>query len=186
MNHLALRAQMKGKKPEFIRQDAHKKPGLGWKWRRPKGITSKMRLHLKGYRRIVKKGYRSPKDVRGLTKDGKEAVLVANLESLGSLDASRHAVIIRSGVGMKARREIVQKALETGLQIVNIKDPKEFLRKAEAAQKEKKEKKTVKSGTKTEQAPVRAKKDQKEDESKDRKAAEKLEKDKVLTKGNQS
>ena len=71
MNHLALRAQMKGKKPEFIRQDAHKKPGLGWKWRRPKGITSKMRLHLKGYRRIVKKGYRSPKDVRGLTKDGK-------------------------------------------------------------------------------------------------------------------
>ena len=40
---LELRKKIKGKKPNFIRQDAHKHKRLARKWRKPKGIQSKMR-----------------------------------------------------------------------------------------------------------------------------------------------
>ena len=40
---LELRKRIKRKKPEFIRQDAHKKKSLESKWRKPKGLHSKMR-----------------------------------------------------------------------------------------------------------------------------------------------
>ena len=48
MSLLELRRAMKRKKPDFIRQDSHKKAGLGAKWRKPKGIHSKMRKKHKG------------------------------------------------------------------------------------------------------------------------------------------
>ena len=54
---------MKKKKPKFIRQDAHKKGRLAKKWRKPKGLQSKMRLCKKGYRKRISKGYKSPKEV---------------------------------------------------------------------------------------------------------------------------
>ena len=48
---LEFRKKIKAKKPNFIRQDAHKKGEIKKKWRRPKGLQSKMRLHKRGYRK---------------------------------------------------------------------------------------------------------------------------------------
>ena len=43
---LELRKKIKSKKPDFIRQDFHKKR-LKKKWKRPRGLHSKVRLMLK-------------------------------------------------------------------------------------------------------------------------------------------
>ena len=56
------------RKPDFIRQDAHKKPKLGYKWRKPKGSDSKIRKHLKGYRVGVSVGWKKPLNEKNTTK----------------------------------------------------------------------------------------------------------------------
>ena len=55
---LELRKQIKNKKPDFIRQDAHKKKKLGKKWRKARGLHSKIRLKLRGRGKFVSNGYR--------------------------------------------------------------------------------------------------------------------------------
>ena len=71
MNELLdKRRRIKKKKPDFIMQSAHKKSRLEQKWKRPRGIDSKMRLNLKGHQKCVEVGYRSPRAVRGLDKSG--------------------------------------------------------------------------------------------------------------------
>ena len=57
---LDKRKALKKKKPVFTRQDAHKKKKVGWKWRKPKGSDSKMRVGKKGYKRSVRPGWGSP------------------------------------------------------------------------------------------------------------------------------
>ena len=67
---LNIRKKIKSKKPFFFRQDAHKNLKLGDKWRKPKGLHSKMRLGFKGYRKSVSIGYGSPKITKNLHKSG--------------------------------------------------------------------------------------------------------------------
>ena len=64
-NLLQLRKRIKAKKPNFVRQDSHKQKEVKKKWRKPKGMQSKMRLKKKGYRKSVSIGYGSPKKVNG-------------------------------------------------------------------------------------------------------------------------
>ena len=47
---LNVRKEMKERKPEFIRQDNPKRMKLNYKWRKPKGVHSKIRHHFKGRR----------------------------------------------------------------------------------------------------------------------------------------
>jgi len=61
---LELRKKIKQRKPEFIRQDAHKKAKLKRKWVRPRGIDSKIRLGLKGYGKKPSTGWSSPKGTK--------------------------------------------------------------------------------------------------------------------------
>ena len=83
---LEIRRRIKSRKPEFIRQDYHKKPGLKRKWRKPKGLHSKLRLNKRGKYKKVSKGYRSPWQVRGLHKTGLEERIVNNIKQLDGLD----------------------------------------------------------------------------------------------------
>ena len=83
---IILRKAMKAKKPSFIRQDSHKKKRVGLAWRKPKGLQSKMRLSIKGYRKTANPGYGSPKLVAGLSKEGLVKVnvgCVKDLEKIG-------------------------------------------------------------------------------------------------------
>ena len=50
---LELKKKIKKKKPNFTRQETHKKSKLKKKWRRPKGIQSKLRLN----KRAIKRGF---------------------------------------------------------------------------------------------------------------------------------
>ena len=70
MNSIELRKKIKKRKPNFIRQDAHKKLRLKKKWRRAKGLHSKIRLNKRGYKIAIRKGYGSPKDAHNLYPEG--------------------------------------------------------------------------------------------------------------------
>jgi len=108
-------------RPVFLRY-------LSWKfwkferreyWRKPKGIDNKMRLQLKGYPPIVKVGYRTPADIRGLHPSGLEPVVVHNEKELESLDPKRHIVYIASTVGLRKRLELIRAAQERGFRVAN-------------------------------------------------------------------
>jgi len=108
-------------RPVFLRY-------LSWKfwkferreyWRKPKGIDSKMRLQLKGYPPIVKVGYRTPSDIRGLHPSGLEPVVVRNVRELEGLDPRRHIVYIASTVGLRKRLELARAAWERGFRVAN-------------------------------------------------------------------
>ena len=88
-------------------------------WRKPKGNDNKMRLQLKGYPPIVKVGYRTSKEIRGLHPSGLEPVIVSNTRKLEELDPAKHIVVISGSVGLRKRLKIVEAARAKGLKIAN-------------------------------------------------------------------
>ncbi|MEM3615075.1 MAG: 50S ribosomal protein L32e, partial [Candidatus Methanomethylicia archaeon] len=88
-------------------------------WRKPKGLDDKHRLQVKGYPSIVKVGYRSPRKIRGLHPSGYIEKIVYRVEDLEGLDANKYAIRIASNVGRRKRKEIIEKATEMGLKILN-------------------------------------------------------------------
>ena len=69
MSDLEIRQKIKSRKPNYLRQDAHKLKKLAKKWRKHRGMHSKMRLKLRSYRKKPEIGYVSPKNVKHLNKD---------------------------------------------------------------------------------------------------------------------
>ncbi|AMM54418.1 MULTISPECIES: 50S ribosomal protein L32e [Thermococcaceae] len=118
---LRVRARLKRKKPKFLRQEWWRYPKFknDPKWRRPKGIDSKMRLKLKGKPRSPSIGWSSPRLVRGLHPSGYEEVLVHNVKELEKLDPKRQAARIAHTVGRKKRIEILKRAEELGIKVLN-------------------------------------------------------------------
>lgn len=116
---LRIRRLMKRKKPDFLRQNWFRFPRLGEKWRRPKGRHSKLRKHEKNRGFLPKPGYGSPALVRGLHPSGLKEVRVFNARELEGLDPKTHAVRIAAQVGKKKRIEIMKKAQELGIRVLN-------------------------------------------------------------------
>jgi len=116
---LEVRREKKAKEPDFVRQESWRYVRVKPNWRRPRGIDSKMRLKKKGYPKCPNVGYRGPRLVRGLHPSGFREVLVHNVKELEGLDPSRDAVRIASTVGRKKRVEILQRAKELGLKVLN-------------------------------------------------------------------
>src|SRR3989338_11345235 len=81
---LELREKIKDHKPEFIRQEYPARKNLKKTWRKPKGIHSKMRKKKLGKRKSPSVGYKSPKLVRGLSKEGLIPILIQ-----GSIDLTK-------------------------------------------------------------------------------------------------
>jgi len=177
---LEIRKRIKARKPEFIRQDFHKKSGLKKKWRRPKGLHSKIRLNIRGKGKSVSSGYRAPKKIRGIHNSGMVIELVSSPKDLTRLDSKKHCLIISSSVGIKKRVIILKKTIDLGFNVLNIKSPNDYIKKIEERMSEKKKKEEKKS--------FKVKKDKKEEKLSDKlsneedKKIEKKEKDKVLTK----
>ncbi|MFW6230486.1 MAG: 50S ribosomal protein L32e [Nanoarchaeota archaeon] len=194
MDALKLRKELKKKKPDFRRQDSHKKGRLSRTgYRKPRGRHSKMRLNLRGYVRQVSPGYGSPSEAKYKDPSGLIPFIVSTPAQLERIDPKTEGVIIASTVGVRKRIEIVSAAQEKKLTLLNIKDPAAFLADAEKSMKERKQKK-AQLAKKREEAKKQKESKQKEEESKkdepeaaeisadEKKAAEKKEKDKVLTK----
>jgi large subunit ribosomal protein L32e len=116
---LAKRAIVSGRRPAFKRQEWFRYAKLGEKWRKPKGIHSKMKRRLKRRPPMVDIGFRGPSAARGLHPSGFEEVLVYNVDGLDGLDPKVQAVRIGGTVGTKKRIAIEDRAAELGIRVLN-------------------------------------------------------------------
>ena len=106
-------------KPQFNRQDHHKKKRVGTSWRRPRGQLSKQRRGIKGKGDTVQAGFRTPKAVRGLHPSGFEEVRVHNVDDLDGVDGDSEAVRIASKVGGRKRERIEEEAEDREIRVLN-------------------------------------------------------------------
>ena len=116
---LAARKKVAQKRPNFVRQESWRYDRLAENWRKPKGKDNKMRKQKSGMPAIVKVGYRGPRAARGLHPSGYRDNLIHNTAELSKLDPKNDAARIGHTVGEKKRREIVSKAVELGIKVLN-------------------------------------------------------------------
>jgi large subunit ribosomal protein L32e len=116
---LIIRKQIKKRTPDFIREEWFRYKRIPRNWRRPDGITSKMRINLKYRPNKVRVGYRGPKETRGLHSSGFEEIAVYNLKDIENIDPKTQAARIGSTVGTKKRIEIEKKAEELDVRVLN-------------------------------------------------------------------
>lgn len=117
---LELRERVKSRKPEFVRMNSWLLKRLDDSWRSPRhSLDNKIRLQRKGFPPMVKIGYRGPALARGLHPSGFEEVLVRNVDDLEFVDPKRQAVRIASAVGKRKRAEILKRAEELGITVLN-------------------------------------------------------------------
>lgn len=107
------------KKPKFIRQLGQTLVRLKGGWRRPRGSQSKLRIKQIGKGFLPQPGYGAPKNLRYKHPSGLYETLIHNLAELQKIDPRTHAARIASSVGKKKRNEIVKKAEELKIKILN-------------------------------------------------------------------
>ncbi len=117
---LILRKQIKRRTPDFLREEWFRYKKLSKNWRKPDGISSKMRRNYKYRPSKVRVGFRGPKEVRGLHSSGFEEVTVNNVNDLEGIDPKKQAARIGSSVGTKKRIDIEKKADELEVRILNL------------------------------------------------------------------
>jgi large subunit ribosomal protein L32e len=176
---LEVRKTIKDRKPEFKQQNFGRKKKISDRWRRPKGIQSKMRHKFKGYSIMVSKGWRSPVEVRGLDRKGYDTVVVFNVSDVEKLEKGK-AIIISANVGNKKRLAIVEKAEALKIPIVNIKADKfkekiakqKSDKEKEKAEKSEKKKKTIEDSLKKAEKKEKDKKEHKHKKDSDSEGSE--------------
>ncbi|MEM5879569.1 MAG: 50S ribosomal protein L32e [Candidatus Aenigmatarchaeota archaeon] len=107
------------KKPEFRRWMSESLKRLKPSWRRPRGMHSKIRVRKKSKLKMPTIGYRAPKNLRYLHPSGFQEILVSSLKDLEKVDASKQAIKIAHTVGKKKRAEILKKAEELKIKVLN-------------------------------------------------------------------
>jgi len=115
----ALAQKHREGKPQFNRQDYHKKKRIPTSWRKPRGGLSKQRRRMKSKGPIVQAGFRSPKASRDLHPSGFEEVRVHNTDDLEGVDGDTQAVRIASKVGGRKRELIEDEAEEREIRVLN-------------------------------------------------------------------
>ena len=134
------RKRIKGKKPDFRRQESWRYKRVEESWRRPRGIDSKMRKKKKGWPRSVEVGYRSPKKTRNHHPSGYVEALVYNVDDVEEVDSKTQVIRIAHTVGMRKRVEISARAEERGIRVLNPRETKELEEVEEEPKEKKKEK----------------------------------------------
>jgi large subunit ribosomal protein L32e len=172
-------------KKKFIRQDSRKKVKLGKKWRRPRGLHSKLRLQKKGHPKLVSVGYGGKGNKKELSP-----VLVYSLKDLEMINPKEQCILISKTVGLRKKIEILKQSIKKQIKVSNIKDAQSFINEKEELMKKRKQEKE-KANKEREEKRKQEKKETKKKEStdkkvektdKDKKEEEKKEKDKLLTK----
>ena len=127
---VANRDELTKHRPKFVRQESWRYARIHPEWRKPKGIDNKMRRQDKGWPALVRVGYRGPVESRGLHPSGHFEILVHRLADLDSLVPGRDVARIGGTVGAKKRGQILGRATELGIRVLNptglrIIEPKE-------------------------------------------------------------
>lgn len=169
---LEIKKKLARRRPKFIRSESHRKKGIIAKWRKPRGTHSKIRRKRRGKVAMPNPGFRTPVAVRGLTRHGLKPVEVMQLSDLEGLDSQKETLVIRN-VGQKRRVELLKKAIEKKLTVLNFKKPEEHIKKVEdelakrkASSKKKKETQKKKKAESVKKAEETQKKEEKTTEDK--------------------
>jgi len=118
----------KRKKPKFLRKDWHKMIKLGSKikkkrkWRGAKGRHNKIRLERRGQQGRPKIGW-------GKEKNKGKKIQVKRIENVKELETIKNGEIFIGRVGEKKRKEIITKANERKIKILNKYKEKETQKK---------------------------------------------------------
>jgi large subunit ribosomal protein L32e len=116
---LTAREKVAKRRPKFVRQESWRYDRLAENWRKPRGKDNKMRKQKSGMPAIVKIGYRGPRAARGLHPSGYTDNVIHNTAELAMLDPKKDAARIGHTVGKKKRIEIINKAAELGIKVLN-------------------------------------------------------------------
>ncbi len=120
LHALKVRAGINARRPEFLRQEWHKRPRLqNVKWRKPQGDQSKMRQHYRYRMTVVSIGFGGPKAARYLHPSGFREVMVHNVKDLAKIHPDVEAARVGHSVGYKKRLEIEEKADELKIRVLN-------------------------------------------------------------------
>lgn len=116
---LELRRRLQRRRPKFVRCESWRYKRIKESWRRPRGIDSHMREQRKGWPRLPKIGFASPKKVKGLHPSGYEEVLVYSPKDLEKINPEKQAARIAHTVGLRKRLKIMEEAENLGIKILN-------------------------------------------------------------------
>jgi len=96
---------------------------ISWQrnWRKPRGIDNRVRRRFKGQYLMPNIGYRGNKKTRHVMPDGFYKFVVNNVKELEVLMMSnrRYAAEIARTVSSKKRKEIIERALQLDVKILN-------------------------------------------------------------------
>jgi len=112
----------KRRKPLFLRRDWYKKIKFGkgvkknQKWRGAKGVHNKTRLGRRGYGARPKIGYGANNEIKNKVQ-GHEIINVSNTKDLENIKSGSGIII--ASIGLKKRKEVIAKANEMKLVILN-------------------------------------------------------------------
>ncbi len=187
--------ELKRKKPKFLRQDSHKKKRISPRWRSARGLQSKIRLSIRGYRKKPKIGYGTNLKIKNMYPNGLIPVRIFNVADLKKINKETQGIIIAK-IGLKNKLRIIDCAIKEKITILNIKDPNKFLKESKENIKQKQQEKKKYKEDKAKKAK-QAKDKVKEKENKEKETIEekanvktaeekakdkKKEQDKILTK----
>ena len=109
----------KKSKPLFKRENWWRYGRMLQSWRKPRGRTSKLRRNM-GYRQKEPTiGYKNPEEIRGLHPSGYEEVYIRTLKELGKVNSEEQALRLSGTLGKRKKDEILKKADELGIKVLN-------------------------------------------------------------------
>ncbi len=110
---------MTAPRSRFKRQESWRLKRVKENWRRPRGVTSRMRKEKNGWPSLVKVGHRSDASKRGRHPKGLVERIVRNESDLEGLDPRLHIVRLSARLGEKRRLTLVERVRSLNVHIAN-------------------------------------------------------------------
>lgn len=139
----AKRKKLKDRIPKIVRQESWRLKRIGESWRKPTGVSNKMRRRQRGWPKSVSIGYKTTEELRHLHPSGLREAMIHRPTDLEKIDPKNFAVRIGHTVGEKKRVAILDRARELEIKVLNPGTPRrqealeEKQRKVEPAEPEK-------------------------------------------------
>jgi len=110
---------MPASRTRFKRQESWRLKRVKENWRRPRGVTSRMRKEKKGWPALVKAGRGSAASTRGRHPRGLIERLVRNEADLEGLNPKVHIIRLSGRLGERRRIVLVERAKSLNIHIAN-------------------------------------------------------------------
>ncbi len=110
---------MAASRTRFKRQESWRLKRVKENWRRPRGVTSRMRKEKKGWPALVKAGRGSAASTRGRHPRGLIERLIRNEADLEGLNPKVHIIRLSGQLGERRRIMLVERAKSLNIHIAN-------------------------------------------------------------------